>query len=218
MSDSRVLPNGRIVRYAFDERLMHFVAAVSYVYLLLTGLAFWTPWLFWIAVVLGGGTISRILHPWAGVIFVISVIWMYVKWASQMRTTENDRAWWRAVGHYTRNEDEEVPPVGRFNAGQKVLFWVFFWCGILLFLSGLVLWVPHWIPWGLRYLRFIAVLVHVVSALLTIALFMIHVYMGTAVERGAYASITRGDVSRAWARRHHRAWYDQIAGDPAAKR
>ncbi|HVT18344.1 MAG TPA: formate dehydrogenase subunit gamma [Thermoanaerobaculia bacterium] len=218
MSDSRVLPNGRIVRYAFDERLMHFVAAVSYVYLLLTGLAFWTPWLFWIAVVLGGGTISRILHPWVGVIFVISVIWMYVKWASQMRTTENDRAWWRAVGHYTRNEDEEVPPVGRFNAGQKVLFWVFFWCGILLFLSGLVLWVPHWIPWGLRYLRFIAVLVHVVSALLTIALFMIHVYMGTAVERGAYASITRGDVSRAWAHRHHRAWYDQIAGDPAAKR
>lgn len=218
MSDSRVLPNGRIVRYGFDERLMHFVAAVSYVYLLLTGLAFWTPWLFWIAVVLGGGTISRILHPWVGVIFVISVIWMYVKWASQMRATESDRAWWRAVGHYTRNEDEEVPPVGRFNAGQKVLFWVFFWCGILLFLSGLVLWVPHWIPWGLRYLRFIAVLVHVVSALLTIALFMIHVYMGTAVERGAYASITRGDVSRAWARRHHRAWYDQIAGDPAAKR
>jgi len=216
MSDSRLLPNGRVQRYSFNERLMHWLTGVSYVYLLLTGLAFWSPWLFWIAVVLGGGTISRELHPWAGVIFFVGVLWMYRSWSTQMHATERDREWWRALPHYIRNEDAEVPDEGRFNAGQKSLFWGFLWCGVALLLSGLVLWVPHWIPWSLRWLRLIAVIVHPVAALLTIALFMIHVYMGTAIEPGAFASIVRGDVSRKWAARYHRAWYEQVVRDTAA--
>lgn len=217
MSEPVLLPNGRVLRYSYHERLVHWVAAVSYVYLLLTGLAFWTPWLFWIAVLLGGATISRELHPWAGLIFVIATVWMYRIWAPQMRATADDREWWRALPHYIRNEDADVPPEGRFNPGQKSLFWGFFWCGIALLVSGLVMWFPHWIPWSLHWLRFIAVLVHAVAALLTIALFIIHVYMGTAVERGAFGSMTRGDVSHAWARRYHRGWYDEIARGSAAK-
>jgi len=216
-SPSRLLPNGRVLRYSFRERLMHWLAGFSYVYLLLTGLAFWSTWLFWLAVVLGGATISRELHPWVGVIFVLSVVWMHRVWSPQMRTTERDRQWWRALPHYIRNEDDEVPSEGRFNAGQKALFWGFFWCGIALLLSGLVLWEPHWIPWNLRALRHVAILVHPIAALLTIACFIIHVYMGTAVERGAFGSIVRGDVSRWWAARYHRAWYEEIARDAAAK-
>ncbi|HEV3455416.1 MAG TPA: formate dehydrogenase subunit gamma [Thermoanaerobaculia bacterium] len=216
MSERLLLPNGRVLRYSFNERLMHWVAGFSYIYLLLTGLAFWSPWLFWIAVVLGGGTISRILHPWAGVIFFFAVLWMYAKWGAQMRSTERDREWWRALPHYIRNEDEEVPSEGRFNAGQKSLFWGFLWCGVVLFLTGLVLWVPHWISWDLRWLRLISVILHPIAALLTIALFMIHVYMGTAVERGAFGSVVRGDVSRKWAARYHRSWYDQVVRDAGA--
>lgn len=212
---SQLLPNGRVVRYTFPERLMHWMAGLSYVYLLLTGLAFWTPWLFWLAVVLGGATLSRELHPWAGVIFVISVIWMFRVWSSQMRTTERDKEWWHSVGHYIRNEDDQVPDEGRFNAGQKLLFWGFFWCGLVLLLSGLILWEPHWIPWNLHALRLIAVIVHPIAALVTIALFMIHVYMGTAIEPGAFASIVRGDVSRKWAARYHKAWYEQVVREEA---
>jgi formate dehydrogenase subunit gamma len=213
MSDTYLLPRGRVLRYSFSERLMHWVAGISYVYLLLTGLAFWTPWLFWIAVVLGGATISRILHPWVGLVFTLGVVWMYRVWAAQMHTTERDREWWHQLGHYIRNEDDEVPSEGRFNAGQKALFWGFFWCGIVLLLTGLVLWVPNWIPWSLRFLRLLAIILHPIAALFTIALFMIHVYMGTAVERGAFGSVIRGDVSRRWAARYHRAWYDQIVRD-----
>ncbi len=80
----------------------------------------------------------------------------------------------------------------------------------MLLLTGLILWRPHWIPWSLDFLRLIAVIVHPIAALLTIALFMIHVYMGTAVEPGAFGSIVRGDVSRKWAARYHRAWYEQM--------
>ena len=80
-----------------------------------------------------------------------------------------------------------------------------------------MLWEPHWIPWSWQALRQIAVIVHPVAALLTIALFIVHVYMGTAVEPGAFGSIVRGDVTRAWAARFHRAWYEQIVRDSATK-
>lgn len=216
--EAHLLPNGRILRYTFRERLMHWAAAVSYVYLLLTGLAFWSPWLFWIAVVLGGATISRELHPWAGLLFVAATIWMYQTWAHQMRETETDKEWWRALPHYVKNEDDLVPKTDRFNGSQKSLFWGFFWCGIALLLSGLILWFPQQIPWSLRFLRYIAVIVHPVAALLTIALFMIHLYMGLAIEGGALHSIVHGDVTPAWARAFHRLWYEKVLRQSAASK
>ena len=218
MSDAAMLVDGRIVRYPFRERLIHWTAGISYLYLLLTGLAFWSPWLFWLAVVLGGGTTSRAVHPWAGLVFFVAVLLMYRIWATQMHETAADRAFWRALRHYVRNEDERVPPAERFNAGQKWLFWGFFWCAVLLLLSGLILWFPQWIPWNLRVLRYTAVLLHAVTALLTIGLFILHVYMGTAMERGSFHAIVRGDVSAAWARSYHRLWYEQLARDAAARK
>jgi formate dehydrogenase subunit gamma len=215
--ESHLLPNGRVLRYSFRERLMHWLAGLSYLYLLISGLAFWSPWLYRLSVLTGGPTVSRMLHPWAGVIFTIAVLWMDRTWGSQMRSTPRDREWWRSVKHYIRNEDDQVPAEDRFNAGQKLLFWGFLWCGIVLFLTGLVLWVPHWIPPGLAFLRLIAVILHPIAALLTIALFIVHVYMGTAVEPGAFGSIVRGDVSRNWAARFHRVWYERLARGSTAK-
>ena len=117
---AQTVPPGRILRYGFRERITHWVAALSYVYLLLTGLAFHSPWLFWLAIALGGGQISRMLHPWIGLLFIAAVLQMYGLWASQMGITDDDRAWFRSVNHYIRNEDEKMPPVGRYNAGQKL--------------------------------------------------------------------------------------------------
>jgi formate dehydrogenase subunit gamma len=218
MSDAYILPKGRVLRYTFYERFIHWMAGLSYIYLMLTGLAFWSPWLFWIAVIFGGGTIARELHPWIGLIFVMAVVLMYRMWSMQMHETAVDKEWWDSVGHYIRNEEEQVPTVGRFNGGQKLLFWGFFWCGLLLFLSGLVLWFPHWIPWSLRFLRYIAVLLHASAALLTIGLFIIHVYMGVALERGSFGSVIRGDVSANWAKRYHGIWYDQITPGSASRK
>jgi formate dehydrogenase subunit gamma len=215
--EPQILPNGRVVRYSFHERVIHWIAGFSYIYLMLTGLAFWSPWLFWIAMALGGTTVSRELHPWAGLIFVASTLMMYSMWGRQMKKVPSDKAFWDAVPHYVRNEDELVPSADRFNAGQKLLFWGFLWCGIALLLSGLVLWFTHLVPWNLRYLRYAAVIVHPVSALLTIGLFIIHVYMGTAMERGAFGSMTRGEVSGAWAKKYHRVWYDRLPRSTAAK-
>jgi formate dehydrogenase subunit gamma len=213
----QILPNGRVLRYSFHERTIHWLAGFSYIYLMLTGLAFWSPSLFWMAIALGGATVSRELHPWVGLIFVLATMLMYRMWGRQMKKAPSDKAFWDAVPHYVRNEDDQVPSADRFNAGQKLLFWGFFWCGIALLLSGLILWFTHLVPWNLRYVRYAAVIVHPVAALLTIGLFIIHVYMGTAMERGAFGSVIRGDVSAAWAKRYHRVWYDHLPRSTSAK-
>ena len=214
----QVLRYGRILRYTFVERGTHWIAAISYIYLLLSGLAFWSPALFWLADMLGGGQLARMLHPWFGLIFFGAVIYMYVLWARQMRMTETDKAWWHSLRYYVRNEDDKMPPAGRFNAGQKLLFWGFFVCGFLLLLSGVILWFPEYIPWSLRSLRYIAVLVHASSALLTIGLFMIHIYMSVFAERGAFGSVVRGDVSVDFAKRYHPSWYEEVVRSSAPRR
>lgn len=217
-SEPYFLPNGRVLRYSFHERLIHWMAGISYVYLLLTGLAFWSPWLFWIAVMLGGGTISRELHPWAGLVFVFATWLMYSMWSPQMKETAADKGWWNAIGHYIRNEDEKVPSADRFNPGQKLLFWGFFICGLILLVTGAVLWFPQYIPWSVGWVRPLCAILHSIAALVTIALFMIHVYMGTAMERGAFGSVIRGDVSRAWMEEHHETWYKQILKSSSSRK
>ena len=202
----------RIVRYPFVERLVHAVSGLSYVYLLLTGLAFWTPALYWLASVLGGGYLSRLLHPWVGLLFAATLIPMYTLWRRDMRTTPEDKAWQREIGHYIRNEDHKVPPVWRFNYGQKQWFWLILVGGLALLASGVALWLTASIPWEWRGLRYAAVLVHVVAALATIGGFIIHVYMGVAVVPGGLDAIVHGEVTEEWAQRHHPLWLAQIRG------
>jgi formate dehydrogenase subunit gamma len=218
LSDGRLLADGTVLRYTLRERLLHWLVGLTYVYLLLTGLAFYSPHLYWLAVMLGGGPTVRVWHPLVGVIFFIALLWMFIAWRKDMRMTEVDRLWMKSIRSYVRNEDENLPPTGRFNPGQKQFFWVMFWSSILLFLSGLVLWFTEYIPWNWRTLRHAAVLVHTSAALVTIGGFIIHIYMGTAVVPGGFTSITRGKVSKAWAKMHHPLWFDKITTGTSPKK
>ncbi len=145
---------------------MHSVAGISYLYLLLTGLAFWTPALYWLAVVLGGGYLSRLLHPWVGLVFVggggVDVRPLAPRHA---RSPPRTGCGARRSAAYVRNDDAGVPPAGRFNYGQKMLFWLMAWGGVALLVSGVVMWFVASVPWELRGLREVATLVHAVAAL-----------------------------------------------------
>jgi formate dehydrogenase subunit gamma len=230
MNETRVLANGRILRYTLGERITHWVAGLSYIYLLLSGLAFWTPWMWWLALFLGGGPVARAVHPWFGLIFTAAVVYMFLLWHRDMYITKQDRDWRGMIGRYVRNEEEELEPVkairgvqpwapvDRFNYGQKYLFWVMFWGGLALFVTGMILWFSEYIPWSLRFLRLLSVILHPIAFLVTLGGFIIHVYMGTAVVRGGFTSVIRGEVSEPWARFHHRLWLEKITGTAGVKK
>jgi formate dehydrogenase subunit gamma len=201
-----------VQRYSFRERICHWLTGAAYCYCLTTGLAFYSPWLFWMAIALGGGPVSRFWHPFIGLVFLGAAIWMHGLWRSDMSIRQVDRKWLDNVGNYATNKDEAVPPQDRFNAGQKLFYWAMFYGALLLLISGLVLWFPERIPVGMRWIRGVAILLHESAALITIGAFITHVYMGIFVVPGSVKAIVNGDVSADWARTHHRLWFDRITG------
>jgi formate dehydrogenase subunit gamma len=209
---------GLIVRYTLGERVNHWIGALSYTYLLVTGLAFWSPSLYWLAAVVGGGPAARFWHPWLGLIFTASLLLTFKQWHRDMRIDDADRAWAKAIPDYIQNEDDKLPPVGRFNYGQKLFFLGVVYGVILLLVSGVALWYTEALPWSLRFLRYTAILIHASVALFTIGLFLIHVYMSAILEEGSFGSMVHGYVSRAWAWTFHRTWYYEVTGRSQPRR
>jgi formate dehydrogenase subunit gamma len=82
-----------ITRYTLTERVNHWIGALTYIYLLATGLAFWTPYLFWLAMVVGGGATARFMHPWIGLLFTLSLSITFVQWRRDMVIDDDDRKW-----------------------------------------------------------------------------------------------------------------------------
>jgi len=201
-----------VPRYSLGERVNHWLGALAYVYLLTTGLAFWSPYLYWLAAIVGGAAVARFWHPWFGLIFTASLFWTFVEWGRDMQMDDSDRAWAKAIPNYIQNEDDKLPPVGRFNYGQKLFFWGIFYSVILLLLSGVALWYTEALPWSFRFVRYAAVLIHASVAMITIGLFLIHVYMSAILEEGSLGSMIHGSVTRAWAWTFHRTWYYESTG------
>jgi formate dehydrogenase subunit gamma len=207
MSDERI-----VQRYTFRERICHWFSALTYLYCLSTGLSFYSPHLFWIASVLGGGPTSRFWHPITGLLFLVAAVWMHEIWRRDMDITQTDKRWLANVGNYVTNREDLVPPQNRFNAGQKLFYWVMFYGTLLLVASGVLMWFPEYIAFRYRWIRSAAVLTHECAALITIGAFIIHIYMSLFLVPGSVTAMLRGFVPVAWARAHHRLWYDQIEG------
>jgi len=207
-----------IARYTFRERLMHWLTALTYTYCLSTGLAFYTPHLFWIALVLGGAPTSRYWHPFVGVGFFLVAMWMHSAWHRDMDITETDKRWLSRAKDYATNHDASVPLQERFNAGQKLFYWLMYYGAGLLLLSGLVMWFPEYIPFSVGWIRPLVILVHEIAALLTIGGFIIHVKMSVFLVLGRVGALLGGYVPKAWAKAHHRLWYIRMTGGQAASK
>ena len=198
---------GRITRFSFSERMVHWAVALTFVYSGLTGLALWSPRLYWLAWLLGGGMTVRAWHPWAGVIFALAFVWMFGAWRRAMVLDADDRRWLRMAHRYARHETAGLPEAGRFNAGQKSLFWIQAVSCVLLLASGIVLWLPSAMP---RALRLAAVLVHPIVAVVSLGGLIVHIYMGTAAVPEALRGMVRGWVTPRWAEAHHPKWYRRL--------
>ena len=197
----------RVPRFSFEERAIHWLAALSFLYAAFTGLALWSPRLFWLASIFGGGNTVRGWHPWGGVIFSLALCFMFRNWARQMRLDAEDRAWLRQAHRYATHREVGLPEAGRFNAGQKMLFWTQSTSTLFLFFSGLVLWFPETMP---RSLRLTAILIHPIVAIISIGGIIVHIYMGTAAVPEAFRGMIQGWVRPAWAASHHPKWYRDI--------
>lgn len=198
----------RMSRYSYAERAVHWMVAFGFVYATLTGLAIWSPRLYWLAALLGGGDTVRGWHPWGGVLFSLVLGFMFRNWAKQMRLNADDRVWLHGARRYAVHDDASLPESGRFNAGQKLLFWLQSIAAILLLASGLILWFPSELP---RNALLAAILVHPITAILSICAIVVHIYMGTVAVPESLRGMVQGWVRPGWAEFHHRKWFREIS-------
>jgi len=203
-----VVVGDEIVRERLSARLVHWTVALTFFVCLFTGLPIWTPYLGSLANLFGGLHVCRVLHPWAGVAFAAASVLMFGQWVSQMRLTPADREFLTPRGllryFQYRNEDADV---GKYNGGQKLLFWAAALGALGLLATGLVMWFP--LGFGQR-LREASYLLHDVAFSLFFAMIIGHIYLGTAAEPGTFRSMIRGTVTKSWAQFHHPRWYREV--------
>ncbi len=136
-------------------------------------------------------------------------LWLAIRFAGQNRIEARDRQWLRQINDVVHNREEKLPEVGRYNAGQKVLFWVLIVSMLVLLLSGIVIWREYFSSFfGIVSLRW-ASLLHAIAAFVLIVSIIVHIYAAIWLK-GSMGAMLYGTVSRAWARKHHPAWYREI--------
>jgi formate dehydrogenase subunit gamma len=200
-----------IQRYTARERNNHWVVAILFVLAGLSGLALFHPAFFFLTNLFGGGPWTRILHPFIGVVMFLCFVALAARFWGANRISSADRQWMKQFDDMVRNRDQNLPEQGKFNAGQKYLFWSLVVGIPLLLISGIVIWQPWFAPFFPIWLMRVAVVVHALAAWIMILGIVVHVYAAIWVK-GSVRAMTRGTVSAAWARHHHRAWYRDVTG------
>jgi formate dehydrogenase subunit gamma len=195
-----------IERYTANERTNHWIVAIAFVLTALSGLALFHPALYWLSALFGGGTWTRILHPFLGLLMIFAFALLAIGMWRFNRMEPRDWQWLRQSRDVVNNREERLPEVGRFNAGQKLMFAWLVVCAIVLLLSGFVIWREFFsVYFSTGFVRLSAVL-HALFAFLLICAIIIHIYAGFWVK-GSVQAMTRGTVTPGWAWKHHRAWF-----------
>lgn len=210
-----IVVGNEIVRHRRASRVIHWAVALFFFVCLATGMPIWSPVFGWMAHLFGGLAVCRWLHPWSGVVFFVASAVMFFHWKQEMALEDSEKDWLGPkLFEYMRYQGDD-PNVGKYNGGQKLLFWAVSLAALGLLATGLVMWFPMAFP---QLLRVLSILLHDVTFILFTVVIVFHIYLGTAAEPGTFGSMTRGTVSGRWARLHHPRWYREVTGDGSPKK
>lgn len=197
-------------RYSAGERANHWVVGICFILLALSGLAFFHPAFFPLTQLFGGGPWTRILHPYIGVVMMLFFVMMFLRFWRLNVMEQRDVEWLKNVNKMIDGNDHDMPEQGKYNGGQKVLFWGLVVGMLALTASGVAMW-RAWLHLPVDMVR-VASVVHAAAAVWMIGLIIMHVY-AAIWTRGTIRAMLYGTVTRAWAKQHHRGWYRKMTGD-----
>jgi formate dehydrogenase subunit gamma len=199
-----------LTRFNAFERFVHWMTAACFVLLALTGLnvtfgkelvlpvlgpeAF-TTWSQW----------GKYVHNYLSFPFTIGVVLIFLMWIAWNFPTRTDVEWIKEGGGMV---GDKHPPAGRFNAGQKMIYWIVIVGGSAIAVSGYYLMFPFYGGVGIAGMQ-LAQIVHGVVAVLFVAAMLAHIYIGTVGMEGAFEAMGTGDVDVNWAKQHHSLWLEQ---------
>lgn len=198
-----------LVRFNAFERFVHWMTAVSFIILGLTGLNItfgkdlllpligpdaFSDWSLW----------AKYAHNYLSFPFTLGVVLIFLTWLAGNFPSRNDIKWLREGGGIVGNKH---PPAGRFNAGQKMIYWAVVLGGGAMAVSGYVLMFPFY-ETNIAQMQ-TAQMVHGIAGVLFVAIMLAHIYIGTIGMEGAFEAMGSGDVDVNWAREHHSLWLEK---------
>lgn len=196
----------KVLRFGAFERFSHWLTAVSFVVLGLTGLNI-TFGKIVLLPLLGAEAFSGIaqgakyIHNFVSFAFVAGLVLIAVIFLRDNLPQRVDIDWLKQGGGFIKSKHA---PAGRFNLGEKLVFWLSLFAGIAISVSGYLLLFPFY---GTNIFDMqIAQVVHAVVAMLFVALILGHIYIGTLGMEGAFEAMGSGDVDLNWAKEHHDLW------------
>jgi formate dehydrogenase subunit gamma len=198
-----------IVRFNEFERIVHWTTATCFVILALSGLNItfgkqlllpligpeaFTAFSQW----------AKYAHNYLSFPFTIGVVLIFLMWVGGNIPNKVDVEWIKRGGGLI---GDDHPPAERFNAGQKLIYWIVVLGGAAAAISGYILMFPFYFTdiAGMQT----AQMVHGVVAVLYIAAMLAHIYIGTIGMEGAFEAMGTGTVDVNWAKEHHSLWYEQ---------
>lgn len=195
-----------ILRTTFIDRACHWTVVISFFLVALSGIALFFPTLKWLTETFGTPQMGRILHPFFGVLIFVVLMFMFVRFVHHNILINRIFHWIKGIVEVLKGNEHKVADVGKYNAGQKMMFWSIMSLIFVLLVTGVIIWRPyftHYFP--IVVVRW-SLLIHATAAIVLIHAILIHMYMAFWVK-GSITGMIEGKVSRRWAKKHHPRWY-----------
>jgi formate dehydrogenase-N gamma subunit len=198
-----------ILRTKFFDRACHWTMVIAFFLVALSGIALFFPSLQWLTQTFGTPQMGRILHPFFGVGVFLLLMVMFVRFVHHNIPDKKDLPWLKGIVEVLKVNEHKVADVGKYNAGQKMMFWTIMSMISVLLATGIIIWRPwfaHFFPVAL--VRW-CLLLHATSAIILLLAILVHIYMAFWVK-GSITGMIEGRVSRRWAKKHHPRWYREV--------
>jgi formate dehydrogenase subunit gamma len=207
-----------ITRFNGFERFTHWLTASTFIILALSGLniTFGKALLLPVMGPEAFATLSqwgKYFHNYLSFAFAIGLVFTFLIWIKDNIPGGADVEWLKRGGGMVGNDH---PPAPRFNAGQKIIYWLVVFGGAAIAISGYYLMFPFYGA-GIEGMQ-LAAIVHGVVSVLLIAVMLAHIYIGTLGMEGAFEAMGTGEVDLNWAKEHHSIWVDEAMGGPEGAR
>lgn len=197
---------GMIYRNPLAVRFCHICMIVLFILTAFSGLSFFFPSIPFFSLFLGTPQLSRVVHPILGCIIFVLLLFMFINLVRHNLIHKNDLLWLKNIKNVMKGEEDESIPIGKYNAGQKILFWCIMCLITILLITGLIMWRRYFSEYfSINVIR-AAIFIHSVAAICLIMLIIGHIYMAIWVK-GSIKGMISGYVSRAWALKNHSKWY-----------
>lgn len=195
-----------ILRTPLIVRFCHVFIVVLFLLTALSGLSLFFPSIKAFSLVLGTPQLVREIHPFLGCIIFILLMFMLIKLAHHNIPNKDDVRWLKHINKVIAGNEPEDVPIGKYNAGQKFLFWCIMSLITVLLITGFIMWRRYFAEYFSIEIIRIAIFFHSLAAIGLILLIIGHAYMALWVK-GSIKGMITGYVSKAWAKKNHSKWY-----------